>query len=203
MQEDDRRDNSMLKCRRVREQLSRFIDRDLSPRESAHITTHLKQCVDCRKERETLEALRTGIRNTAWTMDERSQETMRLRAFSRLRANLAEGTPLAPTGRKLFNHFSLWQRRWQPVVTSVLAAGIVAGAVFLVPTQDQEAFSPTMTENATVIPSENELMRLYQLHEANGLHHTVDESILSRSRVADAHAALIEHHDSYESPESH
>ena len=105
-----------MRCRKVVEQLSAFLDSELSPRQAEQIQAHLNSCPACRKEREGLARTIAAVKDLptlAAPMD------LRDRVMAEIKAAPAKIAPV------LRDRAPAWRVLWPAAAAILLAVGIM------------------------------------------------------------------------------
>lgn len=176
-------------CNRVRENLNRYLDNDLSGREATNLVAHLETCVGCHHVYERLRAVKTALHQIE-DLQPATMEATRLRAFARLAqsAHQKNGVKTAVRQNVWSWNVLMSPRVWQSVSLSVAAVATLVAVLFLIPQPHKT--TPT-TIDGTPLPGGAELSAMFDLHDVQGGGLTATDPTLSRSEAAEAHALLL------------
>lgn len=175
-------------CTRVRDNLNRYLDNDLSGHDATNVAAHLEGCVGCHHVYEKLRSVKTAVHKLGEPRPD-VVEAARIRAFNRLAHAAHQETAAENTARQSSRpwRFFVPQRVWQPALAAVAAATLVAG-LFLVP---QSRTDHTVAGEGGALPGGSELSAMFDLHDAHGGGLGATDPTLYRSEAAEAHAALL------------
>ena len=175
-------------CSRVRDNLNRYLDNDLSGRAATTLVAHLETCVGCHHVYERLRAVKTSLQQVE-APPSSAVEAARVRSFVRLARSVRQkDTAKSPDRNRLaVRHVMRMPRIWQPMVLGIVAA-TVATILFLMP--QPQTKGPNIGEEGA-LPGGAELSAMFDLHDVRGGSLTATDSTLYRSDAAEAHAALL------------
>ena len=133
-----------MRCRKVVEQLSAFLDSELSPRQAEQIQAHLNSCPACRREREGLARAIAAVKDLP-TLS--APADLHDRVMADIEAAPAKTTPVSR------NRAPAWRVLWPAAAAILLAVGIML--LTRSPTsplilQDRVAETPSRTSETTV-----------------------------------------------------
>ncbi len=174
-------------CNKIRENLNRYLDNDLSGRDATDLASHLEVCVGCHHVYTQLRAVKTAFHQIP-EPSSGEMEAARARSFARL-ARFAQQKDAAksPVQHNAWSWHRLNMARvWQPVAVSAFAAAIAA--LILLP---QPQVTPPVSTDGAPLPGRAELLAMFDLHDAHGGSLTATDPTLYRSEAAEAHAALL------------
>lgn len=183
----------------LQESLNRYIDGDLSGEEAVRMAAALGSDASLRAEERALRNVRAAVRHAAPSLGSPDAETARLRTMARLRASVeseqwqAEKQPTVPARKTPTALLSLWR----PTIVTLAAAATVIGAYLLIPQNEivDQAPSPTSAASTAVLPTDEEMSLLFDLHDVHGGAAADEDDLLHRHRAATAQAALLERAD--------
>jgi anti-sigma factor RsiW len=182
------------RCEHVRENLSRFLDNDLSGRQATAIAAHLDDCLGCRHEYDALRAVRQTIQTTSTASTPPDAAGARERVFARFEQAVHETPPVPAPAQRIAAWTSVLPTWRRPSAGGTLLAALgIAGIAFLLLRPTPET-APTKSATPS-LPGDREISLLFDLHDAHVGGLTSDDPVLRRSQAAEAHASLIQRAD--------